>query len=166
MPKGIKYDFVVAKTHKKGEKYHHLILTGGDDFNTCRQKVSYFFDHYQLVRYFHTNILDKECLPASSPGFWDTLEQAIIKNRKILHSLITELQGEGVQTLLDLEGVPQGYQSNMLHVITHLVDGFFGIDSYFYNLIEDSHWVSENLREEIKISPSRYHLIHVEADFK
>ena len=54
----------------------------------------------------------------------------------------------------------------MLHVITHLLDGFFGIDSYFYNLVEDSHWVSEELRATIKTSPSRYWLIAVEADFE
>jgi hypothetical protein len=166
MSKGIKYDFVVAKTLKKGEKYHHLILTDGTDSEVCREKVSYFFEHYQLVRYFHTNILDRECLSASSPEFWDALEQARLKNREILHTLITELRGEGVQTLLDLESLPQGYQSNMLHVITHILDGFFGIDSYFYNLIEDSHWVSEALLEKMKISPSRYRLIHIEADFK
>ena len=40
MPKGIKYDFVVSKPHRKGQKYHHLILTDGADFGTCREKVS------------------------------------------------------------------------------------------------------------------------------
>ncbi|MCG2720745.1 MAG: hypothetical protein L6290_01855 [Thermodesulfovibrionales bacterium] len=166
MPKGIKYDFVVSKPHRKGQKYHHLILTDGADFEACREKVFNFFQHYQLVRYFNTHIAEEKSLSAAGHAFRDTLDQAIRKNRTILHKLTSELQDEGIQTLTDLEQTPQGYRTNMLHVITHLLDGFFGIDSYFYNLVEDSHWVSEELRATIKTSPSRYWLIAVEADFK
>ncbi len=52
--------------------------------------------------------------------------------------------------------MPQGYKSKMLHVITHFLDGFFGIDTFFYNLEEDSHWVSEELQKKIAEAPTYY----------
>ncbi len=167
MPKGIKYDFVIAKTQKnKKQKYRHLFLTKGSNFEQCKKTVIYFFQNYQLVHYFHTNILDEESLCASDTNFWKTIEKAVLKNREILHELIIELKSEGIHTLQDLEHISEGYKSKMLHVITHFVDGFFGIDSYFYNLIEDSHWLSEKLRKKINTNPTRYWLIAAEADFE
>lgn len=165
MAKGIKYDFVIAKNIKKNQKYRHLFLTKGSDFDQCRKTVIYFFQNYKLVHYFNTNIINNESFCASNPHFWDVLEEAILKNRKILHELAVELKNEGVYTLQDLEHLSEGYKSKMLHVITHFIDGFFGIDSYFYNLIEDSHWVSEELRKKINANPPHYWLIAAEADF-
>ncbi|MEW6587516.1 MAG: hypothetical protein AB1442_18145, partial [Nitrospirota bacterium] len=65
MNKGIKYDFVVAKPHKRGRKYHHVMLVDGPDLDNCKKKVSHFFENYQLVRYFNTNIVEDKCLSCS-----------------------------------------------------------------------------------------------------
>ncbi len=144
-------------------KYNHEILVKGSDLETCKRKVLHFFQNYQLVRYSQINIMEEESLSASNSGFWDKLKKANQKNRQILHELIKELEGEDLTTLKDLQELPQGYKSKMLHAITHLLDGFFGIDTYFYNLEEDSHWVSEELKEKIKTNPSIFWLLSLEA---
>ena len=147
-------------------KFYHETLTGGPDFKVCKRKVLHFFQNYQLVRYSHINILEEDSVPASSPVFLDRVEKAILKNRRTVHDLIKELQGEGVITLDDLQELPQGYKSKMLHTVTHFLDGFFGIDTYFYNLEEDSHWVSEELQKKIEASPSGYWLLTLEANME
>jgi hypothetical protein len=143
--------------------YRHSILIRGVDFQACKARILDFFHHYQLVRYSHITVLENESLPASDPGFGDRLHQAVLENRRILHELIEELQKEGVKTLNNLEDIPQGYKTKMLHVITHLVDGFFGIDTSFYNFEEDSHWVTDDYRRKMALEPSFYWLLTVEA---
>jgi len=143
--------------------YRHGILIRGVDFQACEARILEFFQHYQLVRYSHITVLENESLPASDPGFGDRLHQAVLENRRILHELIEELQREGVKTLNNIEDIPQGYKTKMLHVITHLVDGFFGIDTSFYNFEEDSHWVTDDCRKKIASEPSFYWLLTVEA---
>ena len=143
--------------------YRHTILVKGTDFQTCKARVLDFFQQYQLVRYSHITVLENESLPASDPGFGDRLHQAILENRKILHELIEELQREGIRTLNNLEDTPQGYKTKMLHVITHLVDGFFGIDTYFYNIEEDSHGVTDEFRGKMVAAPFHYWLMRLEA---
>lgn len=143
--------------------YRHTILVKGRDFQACKARVLDFFQQYQLVRYSQVTILENESLPASDPGFGDRLHGAILENRKILHELIEELQREGIRTLTNLEDIPQGYKTKMLHVITHLVDGFFGIDTFFYNFEDDSHWVTDDCRSKIASAPFLYWLLNVEA---
>lgn len=143
--------------------YYHEILVKGSDFEACKNKVLHFFEKYQLVRYSQINILETQSLSASSPDFEGRLKSAISKNHQILHDLIKILRGEGIITLNDLQDLPQGYKSKMLHVITHFLDGFFGIDTFFYNLEDDSHWVIEEFKEKIKAEPSRYWIINIEA---
>lgn len=144
-------------------KFYHEILTKGSDFDACKKRVLHFFQNYQLVRYSNIDIRENESLPATSSDFRDRLQKAILKNHQILHDLIKELQDENVTTLDDLKKLPQGYKSKMLHAVTHLLDGFFGADTYFYNLEEDSHFVSEELKEKIKDTPSTYWLLNLEA---
>jgi hypothetical protein len=145
-------------------KYRHEILVKGSDFGICKGKVLYFFEHYQLVRYSHIIILEDESLSASTLGYEKRLEKAILKNRYIVDDLIKELQAEGINSLDDIGKMPQGYKSKMLHVITHFLDGFFGIDTFFYNLEEDSHWVSEELQKKITEVPTYYWILAVEAN--
>jgi hypothetical protein len=144
-------------------KYCHEILVRGPDFQACRERVLDFFRNYQLVRYSYITVPESEALSAENSFFHDRLHKAITKNRQILRELVRELQGEGIHTLTDIEEMPQGYKTKMLHVITHLLDGFFGIDSYFYNLEEDSHGITEKLQEKVKESPSDYWLLSIEA---
>lgn len=115
-------------------KYYHEILAEGQDFETCKRKVLHFFHNYQLVRYSRIDVLEGESIQASNPVFWERLEKAILNNRRVLQNLIAELEDEGIKALKELNKLPQGYKSKMLHTITHLLDGFFGIDTYFYNL--------------------------------
>lgn len=150
---------VVGKT-----KYHHEILVKGSDFGICERKVLHFFEHYQLVRYSRVIILEDESLPASNPGYEKRLEKAILKNRHIVNGLIKELQAEGITTMDDIGKMPQGYKSKMLHVITHFLDGFFGIDTFFYNIEEDSHLVSEELQKKIAEAPTYYWILAAEAN--
>jgi len=143
--------------------YRHTILVKGRDFQACKARILDFFQQYQLVRYSHITVLENESLPASDPGFEDRLHEAILENRRVLHELIEELQREGVRTLNNLEDTPQGYKTKMLHVITHLVDGFFGIDTSFYNFEENSHWVTDDYRGKMALKPSLYWLLSLEA---
>jgi hypothetical protein len=140
------------------------MLSSGSDFETCSRKVLYFFQTFQLVRYSQIRIVAEDSLPASSPDFWDKIEGAIRENRLVLKQLLRELGDEGVTTLKDLEELPQGYKSTILHTATHFLDGFFGVDTYFYNLVEDSHWVSEELTRKMLSSPSHFWLLSIEAE--
>lgn len=91
------------------------------------------------------------------------MEQALRKKRDILENFIKELSEEGYTLLSELKELPQGYLSKVFHLIAHFLDGFFGIDSYFYNLLEDSHWISQPLLKKIKKEPQRFYLIEVIA---
>ena len=143
--------------------YRHEILVKGADFGTCRAKVLQFFERYELVRYSQVEVAQDASRSAGDPDFHDRLQKAISKNREILGELIDDLQREGAVTLHDLSALSQGYKTKMLHVITHILDGFFGIDTYFYNLEEDSHWISDTLGKKIRADSSHYWLLTIEA---
>lgn len=161
MPKGTTYNFIVGTKNIGHSKFYHVILVRGSDSYSSKEKTLQFFQTYQLVRYSRISI--RESLQPTHPDFWEKIEKAILKNHHILNELIKELEGEGIVTIKDLATMPQGYKSSMLHTITHIVDGFFGIDTYFYNLEEDSHWISTELKEEIKQHPDLYWLFSIEA---
>ena len=141
----------------------HEILVAGDSFDDCRKKVVRFFDRILLVKYEKVTIVDDESLASDNPDFWRRLEQGIAVNRKVLHGLVEEIKSEGMQTLDDLKGLPRGYLSSTLHTAVHLLDGFFGIDSFFYNLEEDSHGLSDTMRGVIAGSSNGYWLVRVRA---
>jgi hypothetical protein len=156
-------DILTRHEDLRRSTYHHEILVRGSDFEACRQRVLDFFKKYQLVSYSQMTVIENHCLPSSHPNFAVRLKEAIQKNRQILQDLIGELQSEGVNTLHDLKDLPQGYKSKMHHVIAHFLDGFFGIDTYFYNLEEDSHWVSREFQQKIQAMPSNHWIISIEA---
>ena len=145
-------------------KYYHEILTKGSDFEFSQKRVLRFFQKYQLVTYSYVHVIESESLPSSSHDFEDRVQKAILKNRQLLHNLLNELQVEGYTTISDLQTMPQGHRTKIFHVITHFLDGFFGLDTHFYNLEEDSHWVSEALWKKIKADPSNYWLLPVDAE--
>ena len=159
------YQDILSRQDDLGKSHYlHEILVKGQDFAHCRQKALQFFERYQLVRYSQLIIEESKSLSATSRDFEGRLSMAVLKNRQILHDLTTELEKEGVNTLHALYELPQGYKTKMLHVITHLLDGFFGIDTFFYNLEEDSHWVSEKTHDQILETPSLFWLLSIEAD--
>ena len=141
----------------------HKFLVQGEDIDSCSVNIHTFLNSYQLVRYGTVEVEEATSLAGGSPGFLGRLDEAIAENRRRIRVLLEELQEEGVKTLLQLETLPQGYQSKTLHTITHLLDGFFGIDTFFYNLVEGSHGVSDELRKRIAAEPAAYMLISVKA---
>lgn len=144
--------------------YYHKILTKGPDFEFSQKRVLRFFKKYQLVSYSHVHVIESESLHASSHDFEGRLQKALLKNRQLLHNLLNELPSEGYTTIQDLQTMPQGHRTKLFHVITHLLDGFFGLDTHFYNLEEDSHWVSEELWKKIRALPAHYWLLPVKAE--
>lgn len=155
----------ILDRHKDLRKpfYSYEILVKGSGFELCREKILLFFQKYQLVRFSDITIHKGKSISALSPGFHERLREAIHANRTILQQLIKELQDEKVLTLSDLKNLPQGYKTKLLHIITHFLDGFFGIDTYFYNLVEDSHWVSDEMHGMIVGTPSDFWLLALDA---
>ncbi len=145
-------------------KYYHEILVKGSDFDSARKRVLIFFERYQLVRYSNIQMLESSAVSAIDENFNERLQAAISKNRQIIYRLSEEIKSENILSLDDIIALPQGYKTKMLHVITHFMDGFFGIDTYFYNLEEDSHWISEKMLEKIKNNPSNYWILCIEAE--
>jgi len=141
----------------------HEFLADGADLDVCSGKIFSFLENYQLIKYGEVEIVEKECLTATDDLFWERLDHGIALNRKKVRSFLEELGHEGVLSLPQLEDLPQGYLSKTLHTVTHLLDGFFGIDSHFFNLIEGSHWVSEGLREKIRAESGSYMILCVKA---
>jgi hypothetical protein len=143
--------------------YHHEILANGSGFESCKRKVLLFFEKYQLVRYSSLSINETASVSGSNPAFHGRLREAIVSNRMILDNLIREIRKEGTETIDDLHTIPQGYKTKLLHIVTHFVDGFFGIDTYFYNLVEDSHWVSKEVQDKILRTPSDFWILSLDA---
>ena len=75
--------------------------------------------------------------------------------------MIDHLKDEGIVSLDQLAGLAQGYATKVFHTLAHMVDGFIGVDSVFYNLIEDSHQVSAPLAASIRNAPGEFWLVPV-----
>ncbi|MGQ9745497.1 MAG: hypothetical protein ACUVQV_05830 [Dissulfurimicrobium sp.] len=87
--------------------------------------------------------------------FWARVDTGISKNRAVLKGFIAELVDAGFISVTDIDELPQGYLSKLLHITT--------LDSCFYNLVEDSHWISPGLRKNIMARDRSYWLIALEA---
>lgn len=141
----------------------HNILLGGESFAHCSQQVHKFFDLTSLVIYDCIEIREQHCFSGLDPHFLDYIDTAEEKNRAIAVRLIAEIAESGISTTEDLITIKQGYLSKTLHLISHFLDGFIGIDSHFYNLLDDSHWLSAETRQRILQEPSHYWLLHVDG---
>lgn len=141
----------------------HRILAMVPDFSRSCRHVEGFLERTSLVHYDTVQVVAEESCPGSDQRFFPWLDQGIAENRLVLDTLLGELLATGSKELTDLARLPQGFESKILHTIAHLADGFFGIDSRFYSLPEDSHWLSPTLRSEIKNSPDDFWLIKVNA---
>ena len=137
------------------------VLVAGEDFASCRHRVSRFFDRTMLIRFDEVRVDEKESMNAADQAFWPRLDEGVSANRKIVGELVASMQEEGVATFEDLQKLEQGYLTKILHTIAHLLDGFIGIDSRFYSLEEDSHSVSKALRKSINENPQQYWLLRV-----
>lgn len=141
----------------------HIMLVKGKDRKTCRRRVLRFFEKNILVRYDRVNIGDDNFFQAGTEKFWDLVREGADCNRCVVEGLVRDLQEEGFRHVEDLGGMEQGYTSKVLHVLTHMLDGFFGIDTCFYNLEEDSHWLSDELAATIRKQPGDYWLLRAEC---
>lgn len=141
----------------------HKILVSGNSFEHCCYQVRKFFDLTSLVIYDCVQVNEEKCLSGRDTAFFDEITLAEKKNRKTVNSLVDELQDTGAKTILDLKQLEHGYPSKILHVLSHMLDGFIGIDSYFYNLAADSHWLNDEARKSIQDDPANFWLIHIDC---
>ncbi len=113
----------------------------------------------QLISYADFFVRPEEILNGVDDQFWPTLENGVGANKIFARRMLEHLKKEGLTTLDQLLELEQGYATKVLHTLTHLLDGFIGIDSVLYNLVEDSHQVSEVLSEAIHNTPAKYWLV-------
>jgi len=137
------------------------VLVSGEDFVSCRHRVSRFFERTMLVRFDEVRIDEKESINAADRAFLVRLDGGISANRKTVSELAANLKQEGCSSLEELQDLEKGYLTKMLHTIAHLLDGFIGIDSRFYSLEEDSHTISNGLREQIAAQPQQFWILRV-----
>jgi len=141
--------------------HHHLFLATGDNPEQARQQTVHFMDTTRLVVYQSITIKDEEIQSGAGKDFWQGVEAGIASNHAFCKALLAELQETGLTRVEDLLTLQQGYPSKLLHILTHMLDGFIGMDSVFYNLVEDSHRLSETLRATIRRNPENYWLVPV-----
>lgn len=146
-------------------KVSHSFLTDGPDMETAMARVLRFLDKTILVQYDSVQVVQEDSLSAGQDVFWQKALEGVEQNRRILSQMIHELEEAGLEKLTDFTRFMEGYQSKTLHAAAHILDGFFGIDTAFYNLIADSHWITDALQEEIRSNPSGYWLVAVEGTF-
>ncbi len=143
----------------------HSFLVHAPEVKTGAAQALRFLDKTILVKYDSVNVLQENCFSAEKDIFWQKITDGVAQNRQVLTQLIQELEDTGLQNLQDFTQFMEGYQSKTLHAAAHILDGFFGIDSVFYNLIADSHWVTDSLKQEIMSHPSEYWCIAVQGTF-
>jgi len=141
--------------------HRHLFLAAATSAVQARQQATHFMETTQLVVYQSISFRDEEIHSATWPSFWSEIEAGIAANRSFCKALADELAESGLTEIKDLLTLHPGYPSKMLHILTHMIDGFFGIDSAFYNLVADSHRLSDSLRAAIIKNPEGYWLVPV-----
>ena len=139
----------------------HDILIAGSDFASCRLHVEHFFARTMLIRYDEVLVSEDASLNGTAENFQARIAAGLEANQKVLGEFLTNLKEEGFVILDDLRGLEKGYLSKILHTIAHLQDGFFSVDSRFYNLDEDSHGVSRMLRQKIGARPHNFWILRV-----
>ena len=108
-------------------------------------------------------LFENESINGSKPDFQTRIYEGLAVNREILEAFLVNLKEEGFVSLDDLKSLERGYLSKILHTIAHLLDGFVGIDSHFYNLEEDSHGISRDMQQKMNQSPGNYWILRVKG---
>lgn len=143
---------------------YHEFLVEADSFEDASSRVEKFLDTYELVNYQKINIIRARSCKGSENPFTERLEIALKENNGILKSFIKEFQTAGITNFDHLHEIKQGYLSKLFHITAHFLDGFFDIDSCFYNLSEHSHQVSGDLFKRITDNPADFWLVAVDAE--
>ncbi|BHH83906.1 hypothetical protein [Desulforhopalus sp. 52FAK] len=141
----------------------HNILLGGESFAHCSDQVHKFFDLTSLVIYDCIEIQEDKSFSGLDADFFQQIDLAQQKNEQRIKRLVDELYDSGVEKTQDLVNIEQGYVSKTLHLLSHFLDGFIGIDSIFYNLLDDSHRLVADTRRLIIQNPGHYWLLHVDG---
>ncbi len=144
----------------------HYILTKARDYQAAKENVLKFYKKSMLINYDHIEVHENLSYVATDLEFLPTLEKGVLENNQTISKFIDELKESGIASIDDLLELQQGYHSKLLHIVTHLLDGFISIDSAFYNLVEDSHFLTPSFKEQIVASPSQYWLLRITASFK
>lgn len=156
----LKHKQVYRKTMSKILGQHDLLIEGSSR-ESAEQHVRYFLGHNDLVRYDAIVIETDAILCGTEPEFITNLETGLEANRQAINCLIEELHAEGASDPQSWPTLQQGYATKLLHTAVHLLDGFFGIDSALYNLVENSHQVTDALLTRIEKHPEKYWLVPV-----
>ncbi len=139
----------------------HYFLVRSRSGELAAQHVERYLDGNQLISYADFFVRAEEVLNGTDPLFRRTLESGLAANDSFARRMLAHLKEEGVTTLDQLVDLQQGYVTKILHTLTHLLDGFIGIDSVLYNLVEDSHRLSPALAAAIRTAPAEYWLVPV-----
>lgn len=142
---------------------HHLILVSGEHYEDCRAKIDSFFEKTTLVQYDKISIDNEAVVNGDNDRFPERLKNGLERNQAVLAKFIDELKATGFEKRSDLPSVKQGYPSKVLHIIAHFLDGFIGIDTVFYNLIDDSHWLSSKTEEQLTSHPEKFWLVPLDC---
>jgi hypothetical protein len=141
----------------------HKVLLSGDSFEHCCDHLHKFFDLTSLVIYDCIETRREHSFSGHDAGFFSQIATAEKCNREMVVGLIAELEKSGIKKTGDLQHLPQGYLSKTVHILSHFLDGFIGIDSYFYNTLDDSHWLPAQTLQAIQDNPGNYWLIHIDC---
>lgn len=141
----------------------HKILVAGESFEHCASQVHRFFDLTSLVIYDCIEARQEKSCSGLDAVFPARIEEAINHNRRLVREFTADLEKAGVKSTADLPTVEQGFVSKTLHILAHFLDGFVGIDSHFYNLLDDSHWLPAPTAAAIAENPGQYWLIHIDC---
>ncbi|MBB1078006.1 hypothetical protein HUU62_26770 [Rhodoferax sp. 4810] len=139
----------------------HNMLLVGDSFDHCSEQVHKFFDLTSLVVYDCIEIVESQTFSSQDADFFDRIVAAEEHNRQAVQKLINELIKAKIKKTEDFLNIEQGYLSKTLHIMTHFLDGFIGVDSYFYNLIDDSHWLPPATAQAIHEKSHHFWLLHI-----
>ena len=139
----------------------HTFLVHAETAALAGRHVERYLEGNQLITYARFFVNEAEILAGTDPAFADVLERGLAANRAFGQRMLDHLHAEGVSRLDQLLDLEQGYVTKVLHTLTHLVDGFIGVDSVFYNLVEDSHRLSPALTATLQRDPGGYWLVLV-----
>jgi hypothetical protein len=150
-------------THRMDYPVAHSFLVRSQSGALASRHVERYLTGNQLISYAEFFVRAEEVLSGTDAHFWRLLEHGLAANESFARRMLDHLKDEGIATLDQLPDLQQGYLTKVLHTLTHLLDGFIGVDSVFYNLVEDSHRVSAGLSQSIRTAPGEYWLVPVRA---
>ncbi|MBM9536977.1 hypothetical protein [Desulfobulbus alkaliphilus] len=139
----------------------HTFLVRSRSKTLAGRHVQRYLASNQLITYAEFIVREEEIHNAVDERFQVDLDRGLAANRAFAQLMLDHLKEEGLIHLNQLVDLEQGYATKILHTLTHLLDGFIGIDSAFYNLVEDSHRVSAKLADAIAAEPELYWLVPV-----